>query len=86
MTRGVGLIRGKNMAVFLRVANISYLFGGRSILIHKKIMRVPRTRLSHGFGTTLIEQSAKSEGSSAQMPCEAQGITWEITLPLGLEF
>jgi hypothetical protein len=67
---------------FLRVAIIGYLFGGRSILIHKKIMRVPRTPLSRDFGTTLIEQSAKPEGGSAQMLCEAQGITWEITLPL----
>lgn len=38
--------------------------------------------LSRGFGTTLIEQSAKSEGGSAQMLCEAEGVTWEIMLPL----
>jgi CheY-like chemotaxis protein len=35
-----------------------------------------------GFGTTLIEQSAKSEGGSAQMVSEAQGVTWKIALPL----
>ena len=39
----------------------------------------PRSR---GFGTTLIEQSAKSEGGSAQMLCEAEGITWDISLAL----
>ena len=35
-----------------------------------------------GFGTTLIEQSANSEGGSAQMVSEALGITWKIALPL----
>jgi CheY-like chemotaxis protein len=35
-----------------------------------------------GFGTTLIEQSAKSEGGEAQMICEAEGVTWEISLVL----
>jgi len=35
-----------------------------------------------GFGTTLIEQSAKGEGGEAQMLCEAEGISWEIMLPL----
>lgn len=35
-----------------------------------------------GFGTTLIEQSAKGHGGEARMLCEAEGITWEITLPL----
>jgi CheY-like chemotaxis protein len=35
-----------------------------------------------GFGTTLIEQSAKSEGGEAQVLCEAEGISWEIMLPL----
>jgi two-component sensor histidine kinase/CheY-like chemotaxis protein len=35
-----------------------------------------------GFGTTLIEQSAKSEGGSAEMVAEAKGVTWTISLPL----
>ena len=35
-----------------------------------------------GFGTALIEQSANSEGGSAQMVSEALGITWKIALPL----
>ncbi|HEY7665898.1 MAG TPA: response regulator [Xanthobacteraceae bacterium] len=38
--------------------------------------------IARGFGTTLIEQSAKSEGGTAVMLCEAEGITWEIDLPL----
>lgn len=41
--------------------------------------RVPTKR---GFGTTLIEQSAKGEGGSAHMLVEANGIAWDITLPL----
>jgi two-component sensor histidine kinase len=40
---------------------------------------VPTTR---GFGTTLIEQSARGEGGDARMLVEAEGITWDITLPL----
>ena len=38
--------------------------------------------ISRGFGTTLVEQSAKGEGGQAQMLCEAEGVTWEIALPL----
>jgi len=41
-----------------------------------------RLPVSRGFGTTLIEQSAKSEGGSARMLCEAEGITWQIELAL----
>lgn len=38
--------------------------------------------VARGFGTTLIEQSAKSEGGRARMLCEAEGVTWQIELPL----
>jgi PAS domain S-box-containing protein len=37
---------------------------------------------ARGFGTTLIEQSAKSEGGAAEMVIEAKGVTWKIALPL----
>jgi len=37
---------------------------------------------ARGFGTTLIQQSAKGEGGAARMTCEPEGITWEIVLPL----
>jgi len=37
---------------------------------------------SRGFGMTLIEQSAKGEGGDAHLSLEAEGLTWEITLPL----
>ena len=37
---------------------------------------------ARGFGLTLIEQSAKSEGGTAMISYEADGITWEIALPL----
>ena len=40
---------------------------------------VPLTR---GFGTTLIEQSARSEGGNTRMSIDASGIAWDITLPL----
>jgi PAS domain S-box-containing protein len=39
----------------------------------------PATR---GFGMTLIEQSAKGEGGSARMSVEAEGIAWDIRMPL----
>lgn len=35
-----------------------------------------------GFGTTLIEQSARSEGGEARMAIEATGISWQISIPL----
>jgi CheY-like chemotaxis protein len=38
----------------------------------------------HGFGTTLIEQSATGQGGSARMLVEAEGISWVIMLPLPL--
>jgi signal transduction histidine kinase/DNA-binding response OmpR family regulator len=39
----------------------------------------PTTR---GFGTTLIEQSARGEGGAARVLYEADGVTWDIRLPL----
>ena len=41
--------------------------------------KAPTTR---GFGTTLIEQSAKSQGGGARMLATADGVVWEITLQL----
>jgi PAS domain S-box-containing protein len=35
-----------------------------------------------GFGRTFIEQSAKGEGGAALMSIEAQGVVWNIALPL----
>jgi signal transduction histidine kinase/DNA-binding response OmpR family regulator len=43
-------------------------------------VRAPATR---GFGRTLIEQSAKGEGGEALMSIEAEGVVWNIKLPLG---
>ena len=43
------------------------------------VISVPFTR---GFGTILIEQSARSAGGSAEMLFEEHGITWVIALPL----
>jgi PAS domain S-box-containing protein len=37
---------------------------------------------SSGFGLRLIEQSAKSQGGGAHALWEAEGVTWEITIPL----
>src|SRR6185295_13814827 len=36
----------------------------------------------YGFGMTLIEQSAQAEGGSANMIVEADGIAWDIALPV----
>jgi PAS domain S-box-containing protein len=38
--------------------------------------------IRRSFGTTLIEQSAKSEGGRAAMFCAPEGVTWEISLLL----
>jgi CheY-like chemotaxis protein len=35
-----------------------------------------------GFGTTLIEQSTKGQGGNARMSASADGIVWDIELPL----
>lgn len=43
------------------------------------LARAPTTR---GFGSTLIEQSAKTVGGTATPIWETEGITWQITLPL----
>lgn len=40
---------------------------------------VPTTR---GFGTMLIERSVQAHGGEAQMSCNADGISWDITLQL----
>ena len=41
-----------------------------------------RAPSSRGFGTTLIEESAKSEGGAATASYRADGIVWEIALKL----
>lgn len=38
--------------------------------------------IGRGFGTTLIEQTVKGQGGSALRSIEADGIHWEIVLPL----
>jgi two-component sensor histidine kinase len=38
--------------------------------------------MGRGFGTTLIEQTVKSQGGSARRSIEADGMHWEIILPL----
>jgi two-component sensor histidine kinase/CheY-like chemotaxis protein len=38
--------------------------------------------MKRGFGMSLIEQSAKGEGGSAQLLILAEGLSWEIALPL----
>jgi len=41
-----------------------------------------KSPFKRGFGTTLIEQTARSEGGDSHMVAEAEGLRWEITLPL----
>jgi two-component sensor histidine kinase len=38
--------------------------------------------VKRGFGTTLVEQSAKSEGGKAEQVFESEGITWKISVSL----
>ena len=40
------------------------------------------TPVRRGFGTALIEQSTRGEGGDARMLVDAEGLSWEITLPL----
>jgi two-component sensor histidine kinase len=42
----------------------------------------PRVPKAYGFGTALIEQSAKAEGGEAHMLTTAEGVVWDITLRL----
>jgi PAS domain S-box-containing protein len=42
----------------------------------------PRVPKAYGFGTTLIEQSAKAEDGQAHMLTTAEGVVWDITLRL----
>jgi CheY-like chemotaxis protein len=42
----------------------------------------PTAPVTRGFGTTLIEQSARGEGGQARMLTTADGVAWEITLQL----
>jgi len=44
-----------------------------------------KSPFKRGFGTTLIEQTAKSEGGGSRMVAEADGLRWEIALPLNTE-
>jgi PAS domain S-box-containing protein len=41
-----------------------------------------KSPLKRGFGTNLIEQTVKGEGGTSHMIVEADGLRWEITLPL----
>ena len=41
-----------------------------------------KSPLKRGFGTNLIEQTARSEGGGSHVFAEANGLRWEITLPL----
>jgi two-component sensor histidine kinase/DNA-binding response OmpR family regulator len=41
-----------------------------------------KSPLKRGFGTNLIERTAKGEGGTSHMIVEADGLRWEITLPL----
>src|SRR6476661_202093 len=43
-----------------------------------------KSPLKRGFGTNLIEQTAKGEGGTSHMIVEADGLRWEIILPLNV--
>jgi signal transduction histidine kinase/DNA-binding response OmpR family regulator len=43
-----------------------------------------KSPLKRGFGTNLIERTVKGEGGTSHMIVEADGLRWEITLPLNV--
>ena len=43
-----------------------------------------KSPLKRGFGTNLIERTAKGEGGTSHRIVEADGLRWEITLPLNV--
>lgn len=63
---------------------IHWSVSGRSLRLGWKETGGPpiKTPLGRGFGTKLIEQTVKGEGGSAHRTIEADGMRWEITLPL----
>jgi two-component sensor histidine kinase len=41
--------------------------------------------LKRGFGTILIEQTVRGEGGHSEMQIEAEGLRWDITIPIQSE-
>ena len=64
--------------------SISWTVEGQTLRLRWQEFGGPpsRTPMTRGFGTTLIEQSAKGEGGSARMLTTADGVEWEIALQL----
>ena len=66
-----------------KVAIIWSVQGERLRLRWEELGRPVPFPSKRGFGTTLIEQSAKGEGGEALMSAGAKGVVWDVTLPLG---
>jgi two-component sensor histidine kinase len=86
MLHELGTNSAKHGALSTAQGSVAITWGVEDGLLHLKWVEqggppvaVPITR---GFGTTLIEQSARSEGGNTSMSIDASGIAWDITLPL----
>lgn len=66
------------------VVTIGWTVNGDILLLRWAERGGPRIEapVSRGFGSALIEQSVKGIGGSARMSIEADGVQWEISLPL----
>jgi CheY-like chemotaxis protein len=66
------------------VVNVSWVVNDDRLLLEWRERGGPpvASPLKRGFGTSLIEQTAKSEGGVSRVSVEADGLRWEITLPL----
>jgi two-component sensor histidine kinase/CheY-like chemotaxis protein len=86
MLHELGTNSAKHGALSTAQGSVAIAWGVEDGLLHLKWIEqggppvaVPITR---GFGTTLIEQSARSEGGNTRMSIDAGGIAWDVTLPL----
>jgi len=66
------------------VVSIGWSVEGNAVRLHWSERGGPPAQapVKRGFGAALIEQSAKSAGGSAHMSMEADGVRWQIALPL----
>jgi two-component sensor histidine kinase len=82
---GTNAIKYGALSTATGVVTISWSVAGAELRLRWEerggpVVHAPAKR---GFGRTLIEQSAKGEGGDALMSIEAEGVVWNIALPLG---
>ena len=67
------------------IVSIKWTVSGDSLVFDWRERGGPAVKapLKRGFGTTLIEQTVKGQGGIVRRSIEADGVHWEISLPLG---